>query len=1065
MLIRVLGPLEVQTPDGWRRIGAPKWRALLARLSLDAHSPVSVDALIDELWGDRPPPGAVNQIHGYVSRIRSLFGDRGRSVLATRSPGYELAVDTDDLDRLSFEHWATRGDGAMRRADHRAAADHYYRALGLWRGAAYTDAATGEAVRREADRLTERQLAVQESRIDADLALGRPAVELVVELEAAVRTHPFREHLHEQLMLSLYRSGRQADALAVYRSVYDRLDDELGVRPGDPLNRLQQQILASDPDLTPSTPGSAPARSSSTAPESTVGSEPAVPRQLPADVADFTGRGSDLAALDDWLESADHGRAPAAIALIAGGGFGKTALALHWAHRVAGRFPDGQLYLNLRGFSGTPALSVDHALASLLHALQVPADQVPNDVDEAAALLRTRLADRRMLIMLDNAADSDQLIPLLPGSGGSRTMITSRDALPRLQARGRAGTHRMNALEPAEGRRLVAMIIGQERAAAEPDAVDQLVRLCAGLPLATRIAAAQLVGHPDLTVADQVAELLGDDHGPPRLTALDLDRDDPEVSVRAAFELSLRRLAPELRRLFCLLSLIPGDTFGPSAAAALTGYEPDIARNRLDQLCARGMLTSTGRLRYGLHDLLRSYASERRTSEIERSESTAARNALFCWYLATAAGAVEQAVPAMVRLPDTVPPAHPETGFDSAATALQWLDVERAELRALAADAVLDPDRPVWLLADTLRAYFFHQRHPDDWIAVAEAGARSARQAGRLRAEAAAELSSTQAYRGISRYDEAGRHADRALALAETADWPAVAGATWNELAVLQMERGNFRAAPELLLRAIDIYRGLGDTSAEASLRTNLGQAARQLGDLATAAEQFGRAIDLLPAEASVIRGLIHGSLGEIHRLMGRPEIARTELDQAQAELCETRQQLGLASSWASRSALEVDCGRLEAAYDAAEQALKLANAQQSDRLIAAALDARAEVRLAAGDGAAALDDASTAEQLAATSSSEFEHAHCLVTVARSLLVLGRCGPAADAATRAAAVADRFGYRIQAGDAEAVLAEIQLRLGRRDRARNSARRAVTLHRLSGHLPGERRAEQMMAGLG
>lgn len=1058
MLIHVLGPVEVRTANGWQRLSAPKWRTLLARLTMSIGSPVSVDALVDELWPDDPPAGAVNQVHGYVSRLRGLIGDRGRTVLATRSPGYELMIGDDDLDSRRFERLTDQGEQALRNTENARAAELFAEALELWQGPAYADVPPSELISAEADRLTERRLRAQEGRIDADLGRGRPAAELVTELQAAVAAHPLREHLWCQLMLALYRSDRQSDALLAYQDAYHRLDSELGVQPGAALTELHQRVLAGDPALAAPTPEAGPAAARTAAPESDE-----VPRQLAADISDFTGRTDELSALDDWLAEADSDTpGPPALALSGGGGFGKTTLGLHWAHQVADRFPDGQLYVNLRGFANAAPLPPEQALAAFLRALGEPPDRIPVDRDEAAALYRTRMSNRRMLVMLDNAADDDQVLPLLPGSGANRVLITSRDPLPGLVARGLVRQLRVGALPASETEALLARIVGRSRLAAEPDAATRLARICAGLPLATRITAAHLAGNPGLPVAEHVAEL-EDGGSTSRLAALDLDParpDDPSASVRAAFDLSFGRLGSPSRQLFMLLSVIPGDSFSAPAAAALVDSDPASVRKVLDQLWARGMLGYTEPGRYALHDLLQAYASDRCRDTIDPAEQSSAERRLFAWYVATAAQAVDAAGLPMFRVPDPLPTASPAIDLEDQSVAATWLDAERPQLLALAVAAERDPDRPVWQLADVLRAYFFHQSYPADWLAVAEAGRRSAHRIGHTMAEAAAELNLTQAYRRISRYAEATRHADRGRELAERSGWEMGAGAIWNELAVLRMEQGDIRSAPELLQRAIDIYRRLGNHAAEASLLINLGQATRQLGDLTSAAWQLTAALQLLPAEAGYPAVLVHAELSEIHWLMGRHGQARAELDRAIAVLHGGF--LGTASVCAIRSEQRAADGDFDGALADAEQALELARKQQSERLQASGLLARADVRIAAADPVAALADAAEVEEITRRTNAGYEWVQSLVRVARAQVRIGKAADARQTAARAAAEADGYGYRIERAQAESVLAEAELQLGHRALARKSARHAIALYQETGCRLGEQELVELMA---
>jgi DNA-binding SARP family transcriptional activator len=393
MRLRILGPLEVWDGAEWRRLGAPKWRSLLAALVIRSDRAVSVAELIEELWGDDPPGGAVNLVHGYVGRVRRVLDDRDGRCLRSRSPGYTLQLGPDDLDVQRFEDLAARGVAAQERNDPTEAARLLGDALAVWRGPAFADVHPTPLIVPEVERLEERRLRVVEARIEAELALGRHA-ELVSELQALVDDHPLREQLWHQLMLSLHRSRRQAEALDAYQRLYKLLDDELGLRPSRPLRDLQRQILTDQPE-----PGDASGRRAPSAD---------VPRQLPAAPVDFTAREAEVRRLETIADLATGADTASAVVVSGAGGVGKTTLAVHWAHRAADRFPDGQLYLDLYGYSGRSPRSPEESLGRLLRGLGQPPDKIPSDLDDATALYRSLLAGRRVLVILDNARSVDQ---------------------------------------------------------------------------------------------------------------------------------------------------------------------------------------------------------------------------------------------------------------------------------------------------------------------------------------------------------------------------------------------------------------------------------------------------------------------------------------------------------------------------------------------------------------------------------------------------------------------------------------------------------------------------------
>jgi DNA-binding SARP family transcriptional activator len=600
MEFRILGPLEVWEHGRAARLGGPKQRALLATLLLDANHVVPADRLVHELWGDDPPATAENLLHGYVSQLRRRL--RPGQVLVTRPPGYLLNVEQGRLDLHRFEQLVEGARLALEEGAAERAADALGEALALWRGPALGDVVLRGLGPSRVAQLEERRIAALEERVEADLRRGRHA-DVTSELQALVAANPLRERLRAQLMFALYRSGRQAESLAVYRDGRQRLTEELGLEPGPALQRLEHAILAADPALEPPQPTTVADGSPS------VVANP--PCHLPADLADFTGRQQALTTLTGLLGREPEGRAPTmVVAAIAGmAGVGKSALATRAAHRLRPRFPDGQLYVHLGG-SGTKARPPAEVLASLLQALGEEPAAVPDGIEERAWRYRALLADRRVLVVLDDAAAEAQVRLLLPGGAACAALVTSRVTLAGLEA---AHQLALDVLDSDEAVGLLAKVAGPGRVAAEPVAAEAIARRRGHLPLAVRVAGAKLAARPHWRLA-RMAERLGDEAR--RLDELRAG----DLEVRAGFAAGLRGQSAGIRRAFRLLGLLPAGDFTACGVAALLDGPVADAEELLERLVEAHLLGVAeqepgGPTRYRLHDLLRGFARERLLAE------------------------------------------------------------------------------------------------------------------------------------------------------------------------------------------------------------------------------------------------------------------------------------------------------------------------------------------------------------------------------------------------------------------------------------------------------------------
>jgi DNA-binding SARP family transcriptional activator len=758
----ILGPLEVRRDGTPLRVGGPQQQAVLALLLAHPNQVVSADRLADQLWRGRPPPKARSLLQGCVAALR-----RSDVALVTQAPGYLLRVPAGALDAQRFEDLAR---DAEQQADPARASALFREALALWRGPAF-DGLAIEACQAEAARLAERRMSVLQRCLDAESRQGR---DVVAELQTLVREHPLRESLWVRLMTALQREGRQADALAAYRELRRHLVEELGVEPGAAARALHQEILA----------GTAPVP-----PKVNAG-----PAQVPAAVQAFTGRDEHLDILD--------GLTPG-IAVICGmAGVGKTTLAVEWAHRHRDDFADGQLYVDLRGFSTAGPLEPAAALAGFLQALGVPTEQVPAEIDQAAALYRTLLSRRAVLVVLDNAVSAAQVRPLLPGGAGCRTLVTSRSALGGLVARNGAHHLALDALTPEEAVALLVRVLGTARTAGENVAVEALGRLCAYLPLALRIAAANLTLRPKMPLVEYVEELGSGS----RLSALAV-ADDDDSAVRAAFDLSYSALPEPARRLFRLLAAAPGTDFTIDDAAALTGTDRPAAATTTNTLVDAHLIIPLAAGRHTFHDLLRLYAADCSPARDREPERRKAVTRLYDHYLDRSGQAAHVLYPHMLRI---LPAGTTPDGLDHAA-ARQWLDAERHNLvRAVTAAADHGLRKAGWLLADTLRGYFHLSRHTADWLACAEAALRGARLDGDLRGQAAAMHSLGTAYRSIGEHHHALSHYEDALRLAQAAGWRESEATTLGNLGIVCRKLGRLDAAAAHLRAALLVDREAG---------------------------------------------------------------------------------------------------------------------------------------------------------------------------------------------------------------------------------------------------------------
>jgi DNA-binding SARP family transcriptional activator/tetratricopeptide (TPR) repeat protein len=853
----LLGPLVVRAGGSRVMVSAGKQRVLLAALLLRANEVVGAGELAQAVWEGQPPETARVTLQNYVKRLRQALGPLGYQRIVTRPTGYLIEVMPGELDVTRFAELQAAAVSAARAASWDVVSAKLSEALGLWRGRPLADVPSGVLVAGAVPRLTEMRLEALEARVEADLHLGRHR-EVVAEVRGLAAAEPLRERLAELLMLALYRSGQQASALEAYRQVRRHLVEQIGIEPGPGLRELNQRILRSDRTLllAPLAGGGVPASSPPPAEQRAAADAPLSPNMLPAAAPDFTGRARELVqlrALSGLLRPAG----PVLITAIGGtAGVGKTALAVHWARRGAADFPDGQLYVNLRGFGPADPLPPAEALRAFLDALGVPAARLPATLDGRQALYRSLLDGRRMLIVLDNARDPAQVRPLLPATPTAMVLITSRSELAGLVASDGARTLTLDVLSGTEAYQLIAGRLGEPRLAAEPEAADELIGLCARLPLALAITAARAVAHPGFTLAALAAELR-DAKG--RLDALSTGED--ATDVRAVLSWSYQNLQPPAARMFRLLGLHPGPEITAAAAASLAGTGLAAARRLLRELTRCHLLAEPAAGRYAFHDLLRAYAAEQASAVDSDDDRRAATARMLDHYLHTAHAAamainsVRGSLDLYPARPGTVPE-HLE-GHDRA---MAWFAAEhQVLLSVIALAAEVGFDGPAWQLPWTLADYLQWQGQWDDLVAIQHIALAATERLSDTVAQAKSHLSLGWAFFSLRSWKDARSH----------------------------------------LSQALELYVGLGDGVGQARCHINLGKVAERLGHHRGALSHARQALTLFdstgnqPGQARALN-----NVGWYHALLGDHDQALMRSKQALVLQRELGDRCGEANTW-----------------------------------------------------------------------------------------------------------------------------------------------------------------------
>jgi DNA-binding SARP family transcriptional activator/tetratricopeptide (TPR) repeat protein len=914
----VLGPLRAWLGDREVPLGSPQQRAVLATLLLKRGRPATVAELVDAVWGEDPPGGAVSVLRTYISRLRSLLEpDRPRSeaprVLVSAAGGYAVTVPAGAVDHTVFEQRVREARDLVTAGDPATARELLRTALDDWTGVPLAGV-PGPFADSERSRIEEQRLGATETRLRLELDLGLHR-DVVPELITLTTAHPLREELRLLLMKALYRCDRQAEALAVYHDTRSTLVEQLGIDPGPALRELHELMLAADPSLL------APRAEPAPAPAHAVR-----PAQLPADCADFTARETEtervVGALTD--ESFGDGTAVRVVLLTGMGGAGKTTLAVHAAHRVAESFPDGQLYVDLRGVDGTPA-DPSAVLAGFLRALGEKDQAIPDSLVERAALYRSILDRRRILVVLDNAHDTEQTRPLLPGSGGCAAVVTSRSALAALPATLRVV---VGVLRPGAAAELFSRIVGARRAAAERLSILRIVELCGGLPLAVRIVASRLAIRPDWSIADTARQLTGERR---RLHELRIEG----LAVEACFRLGYGRLDADQARAFRLLSLPAPTTLGLMDAAVLLDLEEWEAASLLETLVDCGMLESPTRDRYRYHDLVRLFARQRAKEEEPPASRDAALNRLLDYLLASTRNVYRLVRPGHTVPGVLLPTAHPGAEFADSDEAYAWgvaeigpaleLMEQLAGLNpAAAADLMLALD-PV-LMGEHRWREILPVCRTVEAAAVAAGDTRAQRRVCYMLGGALMQAGDNRAAREVN---------SRAIDLLEGSDDRTVHAMVFNVQSIVAGQSGRVPEAVELGGRAVEIARSLDDPSVESLALGNIIQTRLTEGvmdpTLIFVAQRNLAICDRLGDRVSKAMALYR--LGQVLRRAGQPSEGLRRLEQA-LEVMGTGGPRFLTAAVLIRAAeAQLDLGRPEPAVRYAEQGIVVARELSFDQM------------------------------------------------------------------------------------------------------------------------------------
>ncbi|MEV6606641.1 BTAD domain-containing putative transcriptional regulator [Kutzneria sp. NPDC051319] len=921
----LLGPVRVWRGDRELTLGPPQRKAILATLLLRADQVVSASELVDAVWGESAPASVHGVVQTHVSMLRSVLEPerprRGQaSVLRSVGNGYSVAVGAATYDLREFEKTLELARQQREEGNARDAVEWYAKALAMWQGEPLS-AIPGPGAVIERARLNEIVLGVQEERLELMVALGRHTA-AVTELSALTSAHPVRERLRALHMKALSRSGRRADALQVYTDTRRVMVDELGIEPGSELRELHHRLLAVDePRPAQPQPPAQPSRRPVVPFMDEPLPAPVSPAQLPADVADFTGRTALVKKLTAMLTPRTHRTAPPR-ALVAGiGGVGKTALAVHAAHQVRQDYPDGQLYVNLRG-AGPDAADPLNVLSAFLRAFGVSPNSTPADLDERAAMYRSVLAQRRVLVVLDDAADARQIQHLLPGSATCAVLVTSRRRLPEMQWDEQA---ELEGMSREEALTLFSRTIGAERAGKETEAVAEVVDACGRLPLALRITAAKLVDRPQWTVRS-LADKLARERG--RLSELRVG----SLEVEATFHLGYGQLDATSARAFRLMSLADGPGLSLPAAAAVVGEPEPSAEPVVERLVDLNMVASPAPDHYAYHDLLRLFARQRAAQTDSTQDRIDAMVRLGDHYLGTAAtaGWLIQA-PAQPREKFCVKPYAGGIHLADLKSAFTWFEDQQPALLASARQFLTDPELPSEYVVDLitfLELYLANGTHFGEIGQIGELAVRDAERTGDLRVEAWGRRKVGEAHLRRFQLPEAQEQLSRSIAAAEKAGDAVALATAMDLLGSVEFRLGNAEQSLAHLDQALAVAHDAGDVVREAYVLGTIGRTQSERGEFELAMIACERSRELheqLGNETGLARTLF--MMGLVYQRFRRLVESIDPLEESLAVCLGIEQTFGEGHNLVMLSRGYLADGRAEQAAAAASRARELGEA------------------------------------------------------------------------------------------------------------------------------------------